>query len=206
MFSKMTLYETSLRAPMIVRAPGGKPANVVTTPVEFLDLYPTLVSLAGLPAPQLGIGRVEGADLAPLVLKGTGNAEQQQQQQQEATLVAAGAAYSQVTRCRASYDQEIGPCSGEFGLTNASQFDWMGMSVRTSTHRYVEWRNWSGDALAPVWAGPAAAVELYAHAAGDGGEFDSYVNGEGVNIAEEAASAAVVKALAAQIRTVFQAS
>ena len=116
----------------------------------------------------------------------------------------AGAAYSQVTRCRASYDNEIGPCSGEFGLKNASQFDWMGMSVRTATHRYVEWRNWSGDALAPVWAGAAVAIELYAHSASDGGDFDSYVNGESVNIATDVASAPVVEALAAQIRTVFQ--
>ena len=98
MFSKMTLYETSLRAPMIVRAPSGssfsaffsqfpldlcdkmelhnecikltgKPANVVASPVEFLDIYPTLVALAGLPAPVLGIGKVEGTDLAPLILQ-----------------------------------------------------------------------------------------------------------------------------------------
>lgn len=191
----MTLYETSLRAPMIVRAPGGKPANVITSPVEFLDIYPTLVSLAGLPAPKLGIGEVEGTDLAPLIMNG--RAEQ--------ASVIAGAAYSQVTRCRASYDKEIGPCSGEFGLTNASQFDWMGMSVRTATHRYVEWRNWSGDAVAPLWSGPAAATELYAHSAGDGDDFDSYANGESVNIANDAASAPVVEALAAQIRTVFQA-
>ena len=87
-------------------------------------------------------------------------------------------------------------------MTNASQFDWMGMSVRTATHRYVEWRNWSGAALAPVWAGPAVAIELYAHSAGDG-DFASYVNGETVNIATEAGSAPVVEALAAQIRTVF---
>lgn len=190
----MTLYETSLRAPMIVRAPGGKPGNVIRQPVEFLDIYPTLVSLAGLPAPTSGIGEVEGTDLAPLILSG----------QAVPASVVAGAAYSQVTRCRASYDNEIGPCSGEFGLKNASQFDWMGMSVRTATHRYVEWRNWSGDALAPVWAGAAVAIELYAHSAGDGGDFDSYVNGESVNIATDVASAPVVEALAAQIRTVFQ--
>ncbi len=192
----MTLYETSLRAPMIVRTPGGKPANVITLPVEFLDIYPTLVSLAGLPTPKLGIGEVEGIDLALLILKG----------EAEPASVVPGAAYSQVTRCRASYDEEIGPCSGEFGLTNASQFDWMGMSVRTPTHRYVEWRNWSGDTLAPQWAGPPAAIELYVHSAGDGGDFDSFVNGESVNIAREATSAPVVRALASQIRTVFQAT
>ena len=52
MFSKMNLYETSLRAPMIVRAPGAD-AREVAGPVEFLDIYPTLVSLAGLPPPAI---------------------------------------------------------------------------------------------------------------------------------------------------------
>ena len=188
----MTLYETSLRAPMIVRAPGGKAANVVTLPVEFLDIYPTLVSLAGLPAPKRGIGEVEGTDLTPRSMR---------TQVQHAAVIP-GAAYSQVTRCVASYDKEIGPCSAEFGLTNASQFDWMGMSVRTPTHRYVEWRNWSGNALAPVWVGPPVAIELYAHTASDG-DFNSYLNGEGVNIATDTANVQVLKELAAQIRTVF---
>ena len=122
MFSKMNLYETSLRAPMIVRAPGAA-AREVAGPVEFLDIYPTLVSLAGLPPPAKGIGKVEGADLAPLILGKPGAAEPV-------------AAYSQVTRCNASYNHEIGPCSGEFGLVHASEFDWMGMSVRTP----VKWR------------------------------------------------------------------
>jgi hypothetical protein len=139
-------------------------------------------------------------DLASLIREGAAG---------QASSVAAGAAYSQVTRCQASYDKEIGPCSSEFGPLNASQFDWMGMSVRTSQFRYVEWRNWSGDALAPVWVGPPTAVELYAHG-GDGGDggggdgpFKSFVNGEGINIAGEPASEPVVKALAAQIRKVF---
>ena len=115
------------------------------------------------------------------------------------------AAYSQVTRCRASYAGEIGPCSGEFGLKNASQFDWMGMSVRTSTHRYVEWRIWNGTTLTPQWSTPAAAVELYAHSVDDG-DFDSYVNSEAVNIAGDPRSAALVAELAAQIRAVFRPS
>ena len=62
--------------------------------MEFLDIYPTLVSLAGLLPPAKGVGEVEGADLAPLI-RGTTTAMQPT------------AAYSQVTRCRASYDKEI---------------------------------------------------------------------------------------------------
>eukprot|EP01052_Picozoa_sp_SAG31_P048350 SAG31_NODE_10077_length_1187_cov_0.733456_2_plen_108_part_01 len=66
----------------------------------------------------------------------------------------------------------------EFGLTNASQFDWMGMSVRTETHRYIEWRAWDGIRLAPVWIGPPVAVELYEHDPNDGA-FNCFVNSEG---------------------------
>ena len=99
-------------------------------------------------------------------------------------------------------DKEIGPCSAEFGLSNASQFDWMGMSVRTSTHRYVEWREWDGATLAPKWEGLAAAVELYTHAPDDG-DFASYVNSEDINLAGVAGHEAMVKKLAAQIKTVF---
>lgn len=188
MFSKMTLYETSLRAPMIMRAPGAKP-RVIRAPVEFLSIYPTLVSLAGLTPPVHGIGDIEGVDLSPLIL-GKDDA------------VEPTAAYSQVTRCQASYNKEIGPCSGEFGLTNASQFDWMGMSVRTPTHRYVEWREWDGPRLAPVWSGEPVAVELYAHDADDG-NFETFVNGESLNIASETDSLKVRKRLESQIRSVF---
>ena len=196
MFSKMNLYETSLRAPMIVRAPGAA-AREVAGPVEFLDIYPTLVSLAGLPPPAKGIGKVEGTDLAPLILSKPGAAEPV-------------AAYSQVTRCNASYNHEIGPCSGEFGLVHASEFDWMGMSVRTTTHRYVEWRAWNGAALAPVWDGEPVAVELYAHAADDG-EFESYVNSEIVNVCrsracDSEAASRVREQLASQVRAVFDPS
>lgn len=63
-WQKNTLWEQSVRTPMIIRAPrthgGGKASP---RPVELLDLYPTLVDLAGLPAkPDL-----QGASLRPLL-------------------------------------------------------------------------------------------------------------------------------------------
>jgi iduronate 2-sulfatase len=45
---KDTLFEEALHVPLIVAAPGLRPA-VVRAPVELLDLYPTIVELAGLP-------------------------------------------------------------------------------------------------------------------------------------------------------------
>ncbi len=46
---KDTLFEEALRVPLIVAAPGLPPA-VVGAPVELMDVYPTIVELAGLPA------------------------------------------------------------------------------------------------------------------------------------------------------------
>jgi iduronate 2-sulfatase len=52
---KDTLFEEALRVPLIVVAPGLVPeGKVVRGPVEILDVYPTVVELAGLPpAPGL---------------------------------------------------------------------------------------------------------------------------------------------------------
>jgi len=52
-WGKHTLYEESLRAPLIISAPGaGKRNTAVDTIVETLDLFPTLLDLAGLPNPD----------------------------------------------------------------------------------------------------------------------------------------------------------
>ncbi len=43
-------YDDCVHVPMIVRAPGlGKPGQVVTSPVQLIDLVPTLLDLTGLP-------------------------------------------------------------------------------------------------------------------------------------------------------------
>lgn len=64
MWAKGTLFETSARGPMIIADPRRKSAGQ-TSPrvVQYLDMYPTLTELCGLPkAPWL-----EGASLAPLL-------------------------------------------------------------------------------------------------------------------------------------------
>ena len=63
-WNKATLYEYSTRTPLIARVPGvtaaGRPCRRI---VEFLDLYPTLVELAGLNAPP----HLQGRSLVPLL-------------------------------------------------------------------------------------------------------------------------------------------
>lgn len=64
MWAKGTLFEVSARGPMIVADPR-KPSAGKTCrrTVQYLDLYPTLVNLCGLPS----AGWLEGASLAPLL-------------------------------------------------------------------------------------------------------------------------------------------
>ncbi|MEZ5303783.1 MAG: sulfatase [Verrucomicrobiales bacterium] len=43
------LYEGGIRAPLIVKAPGVKPGATTAAPAVSMDLYPTLLAIAGLP-------------------------------------------------------------------------------------------------------------------------------------------------------------
>lgn len=52
-WGKSTLYEESARVPMILAGPGVAP-GVCATPVDLLDLFPTILDLAGIdPAPEM---------------------------------------------------------------------------------------------------------------------------------------------------------
>ncbi|HEX9185565.1 MAG TPA: sulfatase-like hydrolase/transferase, partial [Vicinamibacteria bacterium] len=65
LFRKDTLFEEALRVPLIVVAPGLPPGTVVRAPVELLDVYPTVVELAGLPA----VPGLDGRSLTPLAAR-----------------------------------------------------------------------------------------------------------------------------------------
>ena len=55
-------YEDAVRTPLIVKVPGAAPGSTDAL-VEFVDIYPSLAELAGIPAPA----RHEGASFAPLI-------------------------------------------------------------------------------------------------------------------------------------------
>jgi arylsulfatase A-like enzyme len=61
---KFTLWEMACRVPLVIVAPGvTEPGTRIDTPVDLVDLYPTLVELAGLPSnPGL-----DGESLVPLL-------------------------------------------------------------------------------------------------------------------------------------------
>jgi iduronate 2-sulfatase len=61
LWSKLTIFENGTRVPLIFAGAGVPRGKVVTHPVELLDIYPTLVELAGLEAPP----GLEGTSLVP---------------------------------------------------------------------------------------------------------------------------------------------
>jgi arylsulfatase A-like enzyme len=64
MWAKGTLFEVSARGPMIIADPRRKSAGRASPrTVQYLDMYPTLADLCGLPRPK----QLEGASLRPLL-------------------------------------------------------------------------------------------------------------------------------------------
>ncbi len=67
-WAKMTNYIIDTHSPLLVSAPGRiAPGTRVNRMVEFVDVYPTLVELAGLPAAP----HTQGASAVPLLRDGT---------------------------------------------------------------------------------------------------------------------------------------
>ena len=51
-FYKMSPYESSVRVPLIVAGPGVRHNAQVELPVNLVDIYPTLMDMAGAPHPE----------------------------------------------------------------------------------------------------------------------------------------------------------
>jgi len=62
-FRKTFLWEESVRSPLIIKVPGMTDTGCCTRPVNFMDLYPTLADLCGLPVPA----HCEGRSIVPLL-------------------------------------------------------------------------------------------------------------------------------------------
>jgi arylsulfatase A-like enzyme len=65
-YDKRFMYEPSLRVPLMVRAPGGKRGTVPEAMTMNIDVAPTILDYAGVPAPET----MQGRSLRP-ILNGT---------------------------------------------------------------------------------------------------------------------------------------
>ncbi len=63
MWCKHANFETSMRAPLIIKAPGYGGNQETHALTEFVDIYPTLCELTGLPMPE----HLDGESLIPLL-------------------------------------------------------------------------------------------------------------------------------------------
>lgn len=61
---KGQLYEGGVRVPLVIAGPQIKPGSITAAPAASIDLYPTLLDLAGFSAPS-GV-KLDGVSLAPL--------------------------------------------------------------------------------------------------------------------------------------------
>ncbi len=63
LWAKVSAFDAATRGPLLLAGAGVPAGRVVSTPVELLDVYPTLVDLAGFPVPA----GLEGRSLRPLL-------------------------------------------------------------------------------------------------------------------------------------------
>ncbi|MCB0667643.1 MAG: sulfatase [Saprospiraceae bacterium] len=63
LWCKHANFETSMRAPLIISAPGLTHGQMTNALTEFIDIYPTLCELAGLEKPD----HLDGTSLLPLI-------------------------------------------------------------------------------------------------------------------------------------------
>jgi iduronate 2-sulfatase len=118
-WGKTSNFEYDARVPFYIGHPGSKQAGRRTDSfAELIDLFPTLVELCSLPKP----GGLEGASLVPVLHNPARSVKP--------------AAYTQHPR-PAYYDREPEKVPKA-----------MGVSVRTASVRYTEWRDWkSGEVV-----------------------------------------------------------
>lgn len=111
LWCKHTNFEQATRSPLIISAPGLK-SGKTKSPTEFVDIFPTLCDLAGVPIPS----HLDGKSLVP-VMKNTSKKVKQ-------------FAVSQYPRSSVKQESErLGFAEGKY----------MGYSMRTERYRYTMW-------------------------------------------------------------------
>jgi uncharacterized sulfatase len=131
---KLSLFEESARVPLLVYAPGMKAAGTATPRlVELIDLYPTLVGLAGLPERE----GLDGVDFSDVLNDPTHPTKE--------------AAFTIVSR------------SDRPTADHAKHAAFLGRSVRTDRWRYTQWDDGRrGEELYDHQADPREWVNLAA--------------------------------------------
>lgn len=186
-WGKATNYEIATRAPLLFSAPGMKQPGASTHSLaEFIDIYPTLCELAGLPKPE----HLSGTSLVPVLEDPAATVNDFALSQFPSPALREWAANPLSPEMRETF---FGPLIEEVEARVIAQMGerWdrelfekhlMGYSLRTDRYRLIAWLDSRDHSAAPV------LVELYDH------ETDPH---ETVNMAEDQAE--VVETLLDQL-------
>jgi iduronate 2-sulfatase len=132
LWHKHTVFEQATKAPLIIAAPGIK-AGKTNSQSEFVDVFPTICNLAGLPIPN----QLDGKSLKPLMLNNKASVKE----------------YSVSQYPRKLKKDEVKKLGYEKG-------DLMGYTLRNKRYRYTIWMNDFNSKQAFV-ANKVYATELY---------------------------------------------
>jgi iduronate 2-sulfatase len=176
-WTKHTNYESATRAPLIIRSPAHPQSHgrTVTALTQHLDIFPTLLELAGLQDSPAAAG-LQGHSLVPLLEDPSAPA-----------LAARPNAFSQ-------YPRKQSACPGfECGDAHA-----MGYTIRTPQWRFTQWVDYNNNTYTPNFNAATSKVfaqELYSHAGDADGR--NWTGFELHNLVSDPAYAEVVKNLTA---------
>jgi iduronate 2-sulfatase len=113
LWNKHTNFEEATKAPLIIAAPGIK-AGKTNSFSEFVDVFPTICNLAGLPVPN----QLDGKSLKPLMIKNTASIKE----------------FSISQYPRKLKNEEVKKLGYQKG-------NLMGYTLRTKRYRYTIWMN-----------------------------------------------------------------
>ena len=201
-WEKRTLFELGTRIPLMVRAPW-LPQSVgrrVRALAEAVDIYATVLDLAGVPQPTGESVPIDSASMRPLFEAET-DAEAERSWPKPYAL-------SVFPRCleaglNGSHWQPATKWPQTSCLTvERTEFDIMGYAMRTDRWRYVEWRVWQGDVQAADWSEAGlVTTNLFDHV-DDTGAWTDPDRFENVNLAQSA-DPALLRNLSVMLRQAF---
>lgn len=184
---KNSNYELAARTPLWIRDPlATTPPRKVEDMVSLVDLYPTILELAGLNQ-SMWPAHLEGISLAGLF-----RSEEFEYAQNNLT-------FTITARCfNIAADKSLSSkkCSTLDDISH------LGYSIRTDRWRYTEWREYFAGNNSADWERAPLDAQLFDHEGDDGTDPD---NSENTNLAVNASTfeQAVISALSGAIRKRF---
>lgn len=135
-WGKSTNWDHGMRVPLMVRAPHleGSHGKMSSSLVEFVDLFPSLVELAGLPLPFPGQEPLlQGRSLAPLLASDNMDVQLR---------AVSFSQYPNDPACKITHDSNA--CVHGHGYPQDTSRDVMGYTIRSKDWRFTLWPTWTG--------------------------------------------------------------